>query len=392
MYSNQNVTICCEYFQVGTPTQDRKQGDVRTPGGPGERTPSGGSGGDKASPSSKPPALISEKERRMREMERERADASLEVKKNENHQILKENLELKRQMEERQRQMGYNPNELQARQREELEKYYMYQRQRALDERRYHEQQHGRDPHAPPTKQPGKMLSPREREARERELQERERKEGDPADRRNRSASRDGRSDSAKPGERKDSDGKRSVSPGPRGTPNKDKPPSSIAGGIPPGYPPPQFYPPHGYPYHPGVAIDPGHPMYRGMNPIIGYAGPAYVHPSQIPRYHMSPSVEGAEKEKLMVSPGAGSPPTPHGPHHPAAGPEHGGGKALDLLQQHAQHASQYYGSPQAGGPPGHHKIHELSEVGRKEGAASPTGKPAERQSREREREGSPFR
>ena len=107
-----NVSIYFEYFQVGTPTQDRKQGDVRTPGGPGDRTPSGG---DKASPSSKPPALISEKERRMREIERERADASLEVKKNENHQILKENLELKRQMEERQRQMGYNPNELQAR-------------------------------------------------------------------------------------------------------------------------------------------------------------------------------------------------------------------------------------------------------------------------------------
>ena len=329
----------------------------------------------------------------MREMERERADASLEVKKSENHQILKENIELKRQMEERQRQMqggmqgAYNPSELQARQREELEKYYMYQRQRALDERRYLEQ-HGRDPHGP---KPLEMMSPREREARERELQERERKEGEGS--RDRSASRDGRSDSAKPQERKESDGKRSVSPGPRGTPNKEKPPVSMAGGLPPGYPPAaaQFYPPHGYPYHhPGVPIDPGHPMYRGMNPIIGFAGPAYVHPSQIPRYHMSPPVEAAgtpEKDKLLVSPG-GAPPPPHTQPHPGA--EHGG-KALDLLQQHAQHASQYYGSPQ-GGPPGHHKIHELTEVGRKEGAASPTGKPGERESREREREGSPFR
>ena len=44
---------------------------------------------DKSSPSGKPPALISEKERRMREMERERADANLQEKKSENHQILK---------------------------------------------------------------------------------------------------------------------------------------------------------------------------------------------------------------------------------------------------------------------------------------------------------------
>ena len=316
----------------------------------------------------------------MREMERERADASLEVKKSENHQILKENIELKRQMEERQRQMqgAYNPSELQARQREELEKYYMYQRQKALDERRYLEQ-HGRDPRAP---KPAEIMSPRERETREREMQDRERKEGEGS--RDRSASRDGRSDSAKPQERKESDGKRNVSPGPRGTPNKDKPPASMAGGLPPGYPPhaAQFYPPHGYPYHPGVAIDPGHPMYRGMNPIIGFAGPAYVHPSQIPRYHMSPPVDAAgtpEKDKLLVSPGGA--PQPHTQPHPGA--EHGG-KALDLLQQHA---SQYYGSPQ-GGPPGHHKIHELSEVGLKEGAASPNGKPVEREPRE----GSPFR
>ncbi len=76
--------------------------------------------------------------------------------------------------------------------------------------------------------------------------------------------------------------------------------------------------------------------------------------------------------------------------------------QALDLLQQHA---NQFYASSQGGGappPPGapshHHKIHELSEVGRKEGAPTPSpplggGKgAADREPRELERDGSPFR
>ena len=70
--------------------------------------------------------------------------------------------------------------------------------------------------HRPPNS-PGKCCRPGRGKPVRGSYRSGERKEGDSAERRDRSASRDGRSDSAKPGERKDSDGKRSVSPGPQG-------------------------------------------------------------------------------------------------------------------------------------------------------------------------------
>ncbi|XP_011314594.1 zinc finger protein 608 isoform X2 [Fopius arisanus] len=92
-------------------------------------------------------------------------------------------------------------------------------------------------------------------------------------------------------------------------------PPTSQYAYIHPGaYMPPQHYA--------GLPFDPGHPVYRGLSPIMvpgPYSGNPYLH--QLPRYHAP--------EDLSRPPG---------------------GKALDLLQHHA---NQYYSA---------HKIHELQE------------------------------
>ncbi|XP_074649685.1 uncharacterized protein LOC141904946 isoform X2 [Tubulanus polymorphus] len=90
---------------------------------------------------------------------------------------------------------------------------------------------------------------------------------------------------------------------------------------------------------------NPNHPMYRGLAPMMGYPGHPYMHPAQI-RY-MSP-VDHPDKDKI--------PPIPSAAGHPVGQPPPGvigeQPKALDLLQQHAS----YYASQQ-------HKIHELEKV-----------------------------
>ncbi|XP_039277921.1 zinc finger protein 608-like [Nilaparvata lugens] len=92
-------------------------------------------------------------------------------------------------------------------------------------------------------------------------------------------------------------------------------------------------------PYYGAIPFDPsGHAVYRGMNPMLvpsPYPNSPYLHPqlhAQIPRYHAPED---------LSRPPAGAP------------------KALDLLQHHA---NQYYSS---------HKIHELQERAMK----SPTPK-----------------
>lgn len=93
-------------------------------------------------------------------------------------------------------------------------------------------------------------------------------------------------------------------------------------------------------PHYGTIPFDPGHAVYRGMNPMLvpgPYANSPYLHPqlhAQIPRYHAPED---------LSRPPAGAP------------------KALDLLQHHA---NQYYSS---------HKIHELQERAMK----SPTPKTA---------------
>lgn len=91
-------------------------------------------------------------------------------------------------------------------------------------------------------------------------------------------------------------------------------PPTSQYAYIHPGYMQPQHYG--------ALPFDPGHPVYRGLSPMLvpgPYSGSPYLH--QLPRYHAP--------EDLSRPPG---------------------GKALDLLQHHA---NQYYSA---------HKIHELQE------------------------------
>nr|CAD7260715.1 unnamed protein product [Timema shepardi] len=89
-------------------------------------------------------------------------------------------------------------------------------------------------------------------------------------------------------------------------------------------------------PHYGALPFDPGHPMYRSINPMLvpgPYGANPYLHP-QLPRYH-----------------------APEDLSRPPSGPT----KALDLLQHHA---SQYYSN---------HKIHELQERALK----SPTPKTA---------------
>lgn len=91
-------------------------------------------------------------------------------------------------------------------------------------------------------------------------------------------------------------------------------PPTSQYAYIHPSYMQPQHYG--------ALPFDPGHPVYRGLSPMLvpgPYSSNPYLH--QLPRYHAP--------EDLSRPPG---------------------GKALDLLQHHA---NQYYSA---------HKIHELQE------------------------------
>ena len=103
----------------------------------------------------------------------------------------------------------------------------------------------------------------------------------------------------------------------------------------------PQYYG-HPYQYAGQVPFDPARGMYPGMGPYVGYAANPMgygVHPAAM-RYHVTP-MEGAVDESMMLSPNA-----------PGMSAE---GKALDLLQQHASH---YYNAV-----PGPHKIHELKDA-----------------------------
>lgn len=332
---------------------------------------------DKHSPSSKPPALISEKERKMREMERaERVEASLKEKQNETHQILKENHELKNQMDSR----NYE-RMLAERQQEELRRYYMYQQQ--MVHPNTHRQQAQEDDRRRYYK-PADYPSPGQQKAAEGAPQPKKDKmsskdgaKGDGDRHRDGSRSRDS-SEARKEGEKrmekfKEVEEKCRASPSSRGTPTKSG--ASTPTSMPASYA--QYFSPayiqQQSPHYAGVPFDPNHPMYRGVSPFIGYAASptqAYLHPSQIPqqmRYHVS--VEG--EKGMLVSPTGQPPPQEHS------------GKAMEMLQQHASH----YHSPNSNA----HKIHELQELGKSRDAnASPaksssTSSPVPEQQRERE-------
>ena len=344
------------------------------------------SGGNQ--PSKPPPGLISDREKEeQRKRERERADQTLREKQSENRQILKENLEIKEQMENRARYEA-----LSNRQREELQRYYMFQQQKYIEQQQRYGLGQSSDSHSKPSASEASsrsstpIMSPREKDghtSRDPSLQARQsRKPEAPQfqhdsprsssklreeESRPRSVDRGmDRSSSSSPHPSNKSTSKdphgppsgkdpHSLPPGkdPHGLPlGKDPhglPPGKDPHGLPPGGLPPPFSQYYSHPFlqAPHMAgqmpFDPSHPMVYPA--VMGYPGPAYIHPSQI-RYGMpSPGDGPGSLDKPMIlSPGAPRPPE---------------GKALDLLQQHA---AQYYGPNNNHGP---HKIHELKDVGK---------------------------
>ena len=312
---------------------------------------------------------------------KDRVDQKLKDKQNENHQILKENIELKSQMDNREK-YSYDQRMLFELQQEELQRYYMYQQQHLI-----HGAPPGHDPRRerpkPDSKMPESSKRPHPEATISKEQAEKAKEASKslggepPKDMRRYPSdlkmkdSRERESSPLKVLDDKLMKGKDNKLSSPRGTPSgKDRvTPTSSTRGTPTSssqplasYPSPFLS--HPYMQSPHYAprpmgFDPNHPMERGIIPVIGYtANPSYLHPAQM-RYHMSPS-DSSEKEKAaaMISPGSHS--------SSSSGPLESNPKALDLLQQHASH---YYNNS-ATTNSNSHKIHELKEAA-KDGAPS---------------------
>ncbi|KAJ9591803.1 hypothetical protein L9F63_001620, partial [Diploptera punctata] len=217
---------------------------------------------------------------------------------NENHQILKESIEMKNQMSpylySRQQQQQQQPPPPQQQQQpppqqqtaqDEMRRYYLYPEQQRRKEPQGQPDQSPK-PTPPPPPKPATLPSPSHKH-----------KDKTPEEKKEDKVKQEG------------------VKPTME-TQGPPPPPTSSYAYIHPSY--------MQSPYHGGLPFDPGHPMYRSINPMLvpGYGGNPYLHP-QIPRYH-----------------------APEDLSRPPSGPT----KALDLLQHHA---NQYYST---------HKIHELQE------------------------------
>ncbi|KAK2168205.1 hypothetical protein LSH36_19g02023 [Paralvinella palmiformis] len=306
-------------------------------------------------PQKAPPSLIPDRERE-EQRRRERSEQNLRQKQNENRQILKENIELKEQMEQRKCD-PYDPGVVIEKQRE---RFYMFQQQRLLEQHRYVELKPVGDVTGGKSRDPA-AISPREKSEAAPGGGVKQIQASPTAAAADQGSKTDPGHGKVKEDDRSSSGECSPTSGSPRAaTPKlKEQPGAPLVGATGPtpvSYT--QYYSPflaQGPPNYGGqIQFDPGHPgIYPGVNPVIGYASPTYIHPSQI-RYHV-PTESG---EKLMlVSPGG-------------ARPE--GGKALDLLQQHA---SQYYSAASA--TP--HKIHELQDLAKRADANKVTccGSPA---------------
>lgn len=208
---------------------------------------------------------------------------------NENHQILKESIEMKNQMSpaylySRQQQQQ------QQQQQEELRRYYIYP-ERRKEHSGQQENNLGLKATPPPQSKPSLPVpSPKHK-------------------------------DKCSGEEKKEDKIKQEGVKPTMETQGPPPPPTSSYAYIHPGYMQSTHYG--------ALPFDPGHPVYRGMNPMLvpnPYPNNPYLHPQlhpQLPRYH-----------------------APEDLSRPPPGPQ----KALDLLQHHA---NQYYSS---------HKIHELQE------------------------------
>ena len=283
---------------------------------------------------------------------------SLKKKQSENHQIMKENIELKNQMpsgrgggsvrgqqtyepQASPANAGYDAQFLMELQRQDVQRFYMFQQQRMLEQQRYNEMQLAVDGDGgadkctakdlskpkvtPPTRDGGDVE--RSVQSRVAPVESSHAKDAAVAASRHKSDMRARENKSASPLNMA-----------------KAKPVSGggvlLSGGGLPASGAPQYYG-HPYQYAGQVPYDPAHGMYPGMGPYVGYAADlmGYVHPAAM-RYHVTP-MEGADEAAMMIPPNA-----------PGISAE---GKALDLLQQHASH---YYNAV-----PGPHKIHELKDA-----------------------------
>ncbi|CAH1128167.1 unnamed protein product [Ceutorhynchus assimilis] len=220
---------------------------------------------------------------------------------NENHQIIKESIEIKNQMNpymySRQAPPQQQPPQQQSvsqhhshrdREREEeARRYYVYEQQRRKEHQQHHHQQ---------------------------QQQNQSQQQNIPSE--HKSSSKISQNPSMKSKEIKIEDKKE------KEVKQEGVKPTMETQGPPP--PPTSQYayihPSYMQGAHYGMAFDPNHPMYRGIMVPGPYSSSPYLHP-QIPRYHAPEDLSRAQ------------PPS----------------KALDMLQHHAQ----YYSS---------HKIHELQE------------------------------
>ena len=291
---------------------------------------------------------------------------SLKKKQSENHQIMKENIELKHQMPSSRgggsvrgqqtyepqaspanagyepqaspANAGYDAQFLMELQRQDVQRFYMFQQQRMLEQQRYNEMM-AVDGDGGAEKCTAKDLSkqkvaPQSRDGGDVERAPQNRApvvesslEAAAATARHKNEIRARENKSASPLNMA------------KAKPVSDGGVLLSGGGIPGSAP--QYYG-HPYQYAGQVPFDPARAMYPGMGPYVGYAANPMgygVHPAAM-RYHVTP-MEGAVDESMMLSPNV-----------PGMSDAD---KALDLLQQHASH---YYNAV-----PGPHKIHELKDA-----------------------------
>ncbi|XP_063990984.1 zinc finger protein 608-like isoform X2 [Diachasmimorpha longicaudata] len=264
--------------------QDKEKKDLNPPqqqahyyGGYGSYIPSGYPYQPQpvSQPQQQPPPQNDQDHEQKNKIKQEPQLPSMKDKQHENHQILKESIEMKSQMSPY--HVYHGQNRQPAPPVQDDRRYYLYPEQRRKEEVVKPPQQ--AKPPPPSPKHQSKQEKPQDL----------------------------GKSDESKSKQEGVKPTMETQGPPP--------PPTSQYAYIHPGaYMPAQHYG--------GLTFDPGHPVYRGLSPIMvpgPYSGNPYLH--QIPRYHAP--------EDLSRPPG---------------------GKALDLLQHHA---NQYYSA---------HKIHELQE------------------------------
>ena len=285
-------------------------------------------------------------------------DIALREKQNENHQILKENIDLKNEMDK-------NRQEIEKYRQDEIRRYKMYQEQKMIEEKKKMELARKAEGRAenPGGKAPGTrpiiehgprslLQGPRPDDL-HRDNNNVKNMDSKVKDSHSRESSANRHSETSKSGDEKSKtpgpDKHRSETPQrnpdnlskrPSGSSSKSGSPStSINSSSMPGSP---SFPSYvgNYQYmqnHQFMGIDQSHPLYRAhVNPALMPGYPGYIHPSQM---GFRPGSED-DKEKLSAQK-TGQPPS----------------SDSDLKKEVTNRGAPFYGNV--------HKIHELSEKGR---------------------------